>query len=209
MMSPDQIGFALLYLGIFILIGKWLRVKVTWMQNLFLPSSMIAVFIALLLCPQVLGKLIGLWAEEGSLLTSGALPDTIITVWDKLPGLMINIVFATLFLGKQIPSKKDVLDYGGPQLAYGWTVGWGQYVIGILLMVLFITPVFGLPSMAGALIEIAFEGGHGTAAGLKGTCEELGFEEGRSEEHTSELQSRGHLVCCLLLEKTQGGVRAG
>src|SRR5215208_7950414 len=23
----------------------------------------------------------------------------------------------------------------------------------------------------------------------------------RSEEHTSELQSRGHLVCCLLLEK--------
>src|SRR5439155_23051920 len=26
-------------------------------------------------------------------------------------------------------------------------------------------------------------------------------EDGRSEEHTSELQSRGHLVCCLLLEK--------
>src|SRR5690625_6236178 len=27
------------------------------------------------------------------------------------------------------------------------------------------------------------------------------FAEGRSEEHTSELQSRGHLVCRLLLEK--------
>src|SRR5690625_6989679 len=27
-------------------------------------------------------------------------------------------------------------------------------------------------------------------------------EEERSEEHTSELQSRGHLVCRLLLEKT-------
>src|SRR5690625_6730428 len=26
-------------------------------------------------------------------------------------------------------------------------------------------------------------------------------EQSRSEEHTSELQSRGHLVCCLLLEK--------
>src|SRR5690625_5714651 len=26
---------------------------------------------------------------------------------------------------------------------------------------------------------------------------------GRSEEHTSELQSRGHLVCRLLLEKTK------
>src|SRR5437870_11356054 len=29
----------------------------------------------------------------------------------------------------------------------------------------------------------------------------LGVEPGRSEEHTSELQSRGHLVCRLLLEK--------
>src|SRR5690625_5343792 len=29
----------------------------------------------------------------------------------------------------------------------------------------------------------------------------LGMEENRSEEHTSELQSRGHLVCRLLLEK--------
>src|SRR5690625_6773386 len=27
--------------------------------------------------------------------------------------------------------------------------------------------------------------------------------EGRSEEHTSELQSRGHLVCRLLLEKNR------
>src|SRR5690625_2144649 len=30
---------------------------------------------------------------------------------------------------------------------------------------------------------------------------EVGFEQVRSEEHTSELQSRGHLVCRLLLEK--------
>src|SRR5690625_6175278 len=30
-----------------------------------------------------------------------------------------------------------------------------------------------------------------------------GFAEVRSEEHTSELQSRGHLVCRLLLEKKQ------
>src|SRR5437660_3715364 len=29
--------------------------------------------------------------------------------------------------------------------------------------------------------------------------------EDRSEEHTSELQSRGHLVCRLLLEKKKGG----
>src|SRR5690625_3708484 len=31
-----------------------------------------------------------------------------------------------------------------------------------------------------------------------------GFFDPRSEEHTSELQSRGHLVCRLLLEKKKG-----
>src|SRR5690625_6232496 len=36
--------------------------------------------------------------------------------------------------------------------------------------------------------------------------------DGRSEEHTSELQSRGHLVCRLLLEKKKQldhGIRCG
>src|SRR5690625_3579119 len=34
-----------------------------------------------------------------------------------------------------------------------------------------------------------------------------GFETSRSEEHTSELQSRGHLVCRLQLEKKKKGLR--
>src|SRR5690625_5979924 len=34
---------------------------------------------------------------------------------------------------------------------------------------------------------------------MSGACS--GIISGRSEEHTSELQSRGHLVCRLLLEK--------
>src|SRR5437660_8171928 len=38
---------------------------------------------------------------------------------------------------------------------------------------------------------------HGHLRALSGHAEDVG----RSEEHTSELQSRGHLVCRLLLEK--------
>src|SRR2546429_5937371 len=34
-----------------------------------------------------------------------------------------------------------------------------------------------------------------------GTIEDISFRRRRSEEHTSELQSRLHLVCRLLLEK--------
>src|SRR5437870_9031135 len=39
----------------------------------------------------------------------------------------------------------------------------------------------------------------GEGEGLRGRRVRAGI--GRSEEHTSELQSRGHLVCRLLLEK--------
>src|SRR5437660_12645111 len=39
------------------------------------------------------------------------------------------------------------------------------------------------------------------ARGLAGRTATHGGEPDRSEEHTSELQSRGHLVCRLLLEK--------
>src|SRR5437870_7567081 len=39
------------------------------------------------------------------------------------------------------------------------------------------------------------------AARSQRCCHSMGKTPGRSEEHTSELQSRGHLVCRLLLEK--------
>src|SRR5690625_6921857 len=53
------------------------------------------------------------------------------------------------------------------------------------------------------------------AAGLRtnvlvgmGSCT-FTLVSGRSEEHTSELQSRGHLVCRLLLEEDTGGLASG
>ncbi|WP_270180886.1 sodium/glutamate symporter [Alkalihalobacillus sp. CinArs1] len=176
-MSPDQIGFALLYIGVFLLIGKLIRVKVKILQDLFLPASIIGGFIALLLGPQVLGKLVAPFVSEGHFLANGIMTDTIIEVWAALPGLMINVVFASLFLGATMPKLKDVWTYGGPQLAFGWAIGWGQYVIGLLVVLLILTPFFDIPAMAGALIEVAFEGGHGTAAGMASTFEELGFSE--------------------------------
>src|SRR5207253_6306019 len=45
------------------------------------------------------------------------------------------------------------------------------------------------------------------AAGLCSSAGSHGFHAGsRSEEHTSELQSRGHLVCRLLLEKKKNEI---
>ncbi|WP_411843114.1 sodium/glutamate symporter [Salinicoccus sp. HZC-1] len=176
-MSPEQIGFALLYLGLFLLIGKWIRMHSSFMQNLFLPASVIGGFLALLLGPEVLGRILRNFTGEDSFWATGILTSEIMEVWSALPGLMINIVFATLFIGTVLPNLKRIWDVGGPQLAFGWTLGWGQYVIGLLLAMLVLVPFYDMPPFIGALIEIGFEGGHGTAAGLQDTFDELGFPE--------------------------------
>src|SRR5215813_14776130 len=52
--------------------------------------------------------------------------------------------------------------------------------------------------------------GHGTPAGedrpARGVAADLRGSVARSEEHTSELQSRPHLVCRLLLEKKKKNI---
>lgn len=171
-MSPDQIGFALLILGLFLLIGKVIRVKVGWVQRLFLPSSIIGGFLLLLLGPQALGQLVPALSE------AGIFTESMLAVWGTLPGLLISVVFATMFLGQDLPSPKRAARLVGPQLSLGVALGSSQYVVGLLLAALVLVPVFAASPMTGALIEIGFEGGHGTAAGMRGVMEDLGFTEG-------------------------------
>ncbi|GAA4835134.1 sodium/glutamate symporter [Garicola koreensis] len=175
-MTPESIGFAIVLLAAVMLIGKLIRVKVPWVQKLLLPSSIVAGFIGLILGPGVLGQLSGItgwtWLEDGGLFTT-----EILDIWSALPGLLISVVFATLFLGSRIPSPKRVVQLAGPQVSIGFAYGSGQYVIGILLGILVLSPFFGVDAFFGALIEIAFEGGHGTAAGMTPAFEEMGIPE--------------------------------
>ncbi|MBU9714243.1 sodium/glutamate symporter [Evansella tamaricis] len=177
-MTPNIIGLAFIVLGVFIVLGKWVRVFTPLLQRLYLPSSIIAGLLALLVGPEVLGRIVSLFSSDDFFLTQGLISENILAVWSTLPGLFINIVFASLFLGKTLPSLKNVWIIGGPQVAMGQMVSWGQYVVGLLLVIFILTPFFGVNPLAGALIEISFVGGHGTAAGLSGTFEELGFSEG-------------------------------
>lgn len=169
-MSPNQVGFAFLILGAFLLLGKIIRVRVGWVQRLFLPSSILGGFVILLLGPFVLGQL---GAVEG-----GLFPDWMLDSWRVLPGLLISVVFATMFLGQELPTPKRAAKLVGPQLSLGVALGSGQYVVGLLLAALLLVPLFSASPMVGALIEIGFEGGHGTAAGMRPVFEQLGFESG-------------------------------
>src|SRR5690625_7174733 len=70
------------------------------------------------------------------------------------------------------------------------------------------TGIFGDLGDGGFLFGDGGDGADGTTDHLAGMT---GGDAGlfRSEEHTSELQSRGHLVCRLLLEKTHLRSRSG
>ncbi len=176
-MSPEIVGLSILILGVSLIAGKLVRIHFTVFLKFFLPSSVIAGFILLIVGPEVLGLFAGLveWLPN---FEYGLLNEEIVGVFRILPGLLISVIFAALFLGKEIPGVKDIWMIAGPQVSFGQTVAWGQYVLGLTLGVLILSPFFGANPMAGALIEIAFEGGHGTSSGLAATFEEVGFAEG-------------------------------
>ncbi|HHP7230325.1 MAG TPA: sodium/glutamate symporter [Xenococcaceae cyanobacterium] len=174
-----NVFFAFVMFAILLLLGRLVKQKVKLFQTLYLPESIIAGTIALLLGPGVLGAIaVALGVSPEAYWAGGIFPETMRTVWSQSPGVFINIVFAALFLGEYIPNPKDIWRKTAPQVAFGQTLAWGQYTLGILLVILVLTPVFGVNPIAGALIEIAFEGGHGTAAGMSETLAQLDFPEG-------------------------------
>ena len=112
----DIIIYSFSGISILLLIGKYLRAKVKFFQNIFLPSSVIAGLLGLIII-QLLLKFNG-----------GENLDSVIKIWSGAPGFLINIVFATLFMGKAIPGISKIWDRAGVQVVYGQIVGWGHYL---------------------------------------------------------------------------------
>jgi glutamate:Na+ symporter, ESS family len=177
-MTLDQIFYALIIIGILLLAGKITRRRCKIFQKLFIPASIIGGFLGLFLGGQVLGNIADMFIKEEHWIKHGLFPEQVLQVWSGLPGLLISVVFAALFIGKTIPHVKTIWHKAGPMVAHGQTLAWGQYVLGISLALFLLSPVWNLSPLSGALIEISFEGGHGTAAGLADTFRELGFADG-------------------------------
>ena len=172
-----NVFFAFIILAILLLVAVYIKQKVPILQRLYLPESIIAGAIALILGTEVLGK-IALQITPNSELINGLFPETMQQIWLQCPPVFINIVFAALFLGEKIPNPQDIWRKTAPQVAFGQSLAWGQYVFGILTVSSILIPLFNIDPLAATLIEIGFEGGHGTAAGMANTLDKLGFPEG-------------------------------
>jgi len=149
-------------LSLLLVIGKVLRVQIPVLQRLYLPSSVIggAVGLAIFSC------------------CGNHFPPEIKATMAKCPGFLINVIFATIFLGAAVPKVGEVLRFALPQLTLGQMIAWGQYVIGLGLAGFFFTRWFNVPAAFGNLLEIGFEGGHGTVGGMTESFVAFGWEDG-------------------------------
>ena len=149
-------------LSVLLVVGKVLRVRLSFLQRLYLPSS-------------VIGGLVGL-----VVLTSlgSRAPAEVADGMRAIPGFMINVIFATLFLGAATPRLKEVVRCAFPQLCLGQIIAWGQYVVGLGLAGFVFVRWCGVPAAIGNLLEIGFEGGHGTVGGMAESFKSFGWEDG-------------------------------
>lgn len=149
-------------LSALLVVGKVLRMRVALLQRLYLPSS-------------VIGGLLGLLVFT---LADGYIAKDISSGMRAIPGFLINVIFATLFLGATIPKFKEVFTESFPQFCMGQILAWGQYVIGLGLAGFVFSKWCSLPVAFGNLLEIGFEGGHGTVGGMAESFKAYGWEEG-------------------------------
>ena len=149
-------------LSILLVLGKILRTLIPLFQRLYLPSSVIGGISGLIIVT-IFGEYI---------------PATWINSIKMIPGFMINVIFAALFLGAVTPALKTVFKIAFPQICMGQILAWGQYVIGLGLAGLIFAPLFGVNPAFGNLLEIGFQGGHGTVGGVAEVFSNFKWEDG-------------------------------
>ena len=148
--------------SILLLLGKLLRANVRFIQKLFIPPSLLAGFVALLLGPEVLGWL--------------PLSDNMGTY----AGILIALVFSTLPLTSRKKASASEKSSIGRMWAYSQSGMLLQWALGGLLGFLVFSLWFKADPALGLSMPAGFCGGHGTAAAIGQAFEKYGLEQMQS-----------------------------
>lgn len=161
-------AFALL--GLFLLIGTFLRAKIGWLQKLFIPASVVGGAAGLLVGPQIWGDL-----------TPIQYPADWIKMYGLLPGVLIIPVVASVPLGIQLSQKENSkgtvrnvfnMFFLGAAL-FGLQLGVGGAVGAFFATSV---PDLGIYATFGLEMPLGFSGGHGTAGVIGNMLNGMGLE---------------------------------
>src|SRR5215470_14599253 len=163
--SVEEIGLSLVVLSLVFacaaLIRRWSRP----LRKLFIPTAVIGGFLVLGLGPEGMGRIIG---------GTGVFPQNVFAIWRQLPALLVTVMSASLLLGEHLPPVRKIWNISGPHVIMAGVMSMGQFAVGGILVWLLLEPAFGINSKAGALLEMSFNGGHGTLAGLTPVLQQYG-----------------------------------
>lgn len=151
-------------LGILLLIGALLRIKINIFRNLFIPASLIAGFIGLVLGPDIIGFL----------------PEEMMSTWSGFSGVLISIVFAPMLIGVTVNFQRIKETQAVSQLIFSWNASFLQWGVPLILTAIILVPLFGVNPLFGSLTEIGWSGGHGTAGGMIDAFHALNWDAGGS-----------------------------
>ncbi len=160
--SLAVIGAAFLLLGLLLAVGRAIG-PALGLQRIGLPAAVLAGLLGILVGPH------GPWP---------LLPEAIEALWARLPTVLLTLVFGTLMLGRPLPPLRRLWRPATAQTLLGLTLGFGQYLVGSLAVLLVLGPWLGVNPLMACLIEVGFEGGHGSAAVMGPIYAGLGFGEG-------------------------------
>lgn len=144
-------------ISLLLLVGKLMRVKIKWIQKLFIPPSLLAGFIGLACGPHGF-NILPISEQTGT-----------------YAGILIAFIFGALPLTSQ-KSQGDNKEIG-KMWAYSQTGMLLQWAFGGLLGLLILNQIWPLNPGFGITMPSGYCGGHGTAAAIGQAFDQLGHDE--------------------------------
>ena len=108
------------------------------------------------------------------------LPAPVMQLWADLPLVLLTLVFATLLLAKPLPKLAGLWQPVSAQVLLALTLAFGQFLVAGLAVLFLLQPWLGVSPLMACLIEVAYEGGHGSAAAMGPSYASLGFPTGEA-----------------------------
>ena len=138
-------------IGVLLVICTIIRLKVSFLRKAFIPASLLAGILGMILGPHILG----------------VIPADMMSSIGAIPSHMITVVFACMMLGvKKTEDASTMMHDTVSGLGWLWSCSFMQVGVACLLCAVLFTPVWGVNELFGSLFEIGFAGGHGTAGGM-------------------------------------------